>query len=50
MAEDEQQQEPKQTQQTQPRQGEPIEIPVPKRSAWERVLQRAAKTPSSEDD
>lgn len=28
-------------QQTHPAEGEPIEIPVPKRSAWKRVLDRA---------
>jgi hypothetical protein len=49
MAEDDPQQEPTPTQQSQPRgkdeHGEPnkpVEIPVPKRSAWERVLARAA--------
>jgi hypothetical protein len=56
MAEDDPQdtpeQEPTPTQQTKPRgkdeRGEPakpVEIPVPKRSAWERVLSRAARVP-----
>jgi hypothetical protein len=48
--EDDPQQEPTPTQHSQPRgkdeHGEshkPVEIPVPKRSAWERVLGRATK-------
>lgn len=40
MADD--QQEPQPTQLTQPKQGEPIEIPVPKREDFERVVSRAA--------
>jgi hypothetical protein len=34
------------TQKTRPKKGEPIEIPVPKRSTIDRVLTRAAKGPS----
>jgi hypothetical protein len=34
------------TQQTQPKKGRPIEIPVPKRATWERVLRRAARAPA----
>lgn len=31
------------TQKTKPKRGRPIEIPVPKRSAFERLLKKAAK-------
>jgi len=31
------------TQQTQPKKGEAVEIPVPRRSTWDRVLKRATK-------
>jgi len=48
--------EPTPTQQTQPKgrdeQGEPakpVEIPVPRRSAWERVLRRASRTDAESD-
>jgi hypothetical protein len=32
-------------QKTRPKKGKPIEIPVPKRSAFEKLLKRAEKTP-----
>jgi hypothetical protein len=31
------------TQPTQPAEGEPVEIPVPRRSAWDRLLRKVAK-------
>ncbi len=31
------------TQKTQPKKGKPVEIPVPKRSEFDRLLKRAAK-------
>jgi hypothetical protein len=31
------------TQKTQPKKGEPIEIPVPKRSAFDKLVKKAAK-------
>lgn len=31
------------TQKTQPKKGDPVEIPVPKRSAFDRLVNRAAK-------
>ncbi len=43
MAEDDPQQEPKPTQQTKPKKGEPIEIPIPTRDDWDKVLKRATK-------
>ena len=43
MAEDRPESEPKRTQQTRPKKGKPIEIPVPKRKDWENLLGRAAK-------
>lgn len=56
MADDEQDAEP--TQKTQPKGRdkesgepyEPIEIPVPKRSTWDRLLKRAESTPPREQD
>lgn len=33
-------------QETQPKKGEPIEIPIPKRETWEKLLTRAARKPS----
>lgn len=35
--------EPQRTQQTQPKKGKPIEIPVPKRREFERALQKATR-------
>jgi hypothetical protein len=46
MAEDQQEREP--TQLSQPKKGEPVEIPVPKRGDFERLVTRAAKTPPDE--
>jgi len=37
---------PKQTQKTQPKKGKPVEIPVPKRSAFDKLLKRAEKPAS----
>lgn len=34
---------PKPTQKTQPKKGEPVEIPVPKRSTIDKLLKRAAQ-------
>ena len=31
------------TQRTQPKKGEPVEIPVPKRKAWNRLLRKVAQ-------
>lgn len=31
------------TQQTQPKKGKPVEIPIPKRSAFDKLLKRAEK-------
>ncbi len=53
MAEDDPQQEPTPTQPTQPKgidpktgeHYEPVEIPVPERSTWDRLLKRAENTP-----
>jgi hypothetical protein len=42
--------EPKETQPTQPQRGEPVEIPIPKRSAWDRVLGRATAPKSGQAD
>jgi hypothetical protein len=58
MADDKPQQEPKQTQQTQPKgidpkTGEPyksVEIPVPRQSLWDRLLHRAENTSSRGGD
>ena len=36
-------QRPEPTQKTQPKKGKPVEIPVPKRSAFDRLLKRAEK-------
>jgi len=33
------------TQKTQPKKGKPVEIPVPKRSAFDKLLRRAEKSP-----
>jgi len=33
------------TQKTQPKKGKPVEIPVPKRSAFDRLLKKAEKPP-----
>ena len=41
MTDEEQRAQP--TQQTQPKKGKPVEIPVPKRGAFEKVLRRAEK-------
>lgn len=35
------------TQKTQPKQGEPIDIPVPKRSTFDKLVKRAAKSPKN---
>jgi len=44
MSENDQESEPMEpTQLTQPKQGEPVQIPVPKREDFEKVLKRAAK-------
>jgi hypothetical protein len=40
---DDQEREPKPTQQTKPAKGEPVEIPVPTRSDWDKVVTRATK-------
>ncbi len=46
MCENDQESEPTEpTQLTQPKQGEPVQIPVPKREDFERVLRRAAQVP-----
>ena len=37
------------TQWTRPQEGEPVEIPVPKRSTWDRLLHKVAH-PETEDD
>jgi len=57
MADEDPQDEPNRTQPTQPhgidpKTGEPyapIEIPVPKRSTWDRLLERAENTPPPKD-
>jgi hypothetical protein len=57
MAEDNSPQEPTPTQLTQPKgidpktgkPYEPVEIPVPKRSTWDRLLHRAENTPNRDD-
>jgi hypothetical protein len=45
---DDDQQEPSPTQQTQPKKGEPIEIPVPKRKDVMDFLEQTAKLPDPE--
>jgi hypothetical protein len=47
-ARDDDQQEPPPTQQTQPKKGEPIEIPVPKRKDVMDFLEQTAKLPDPE--
>lgn len=37
---------PKRTQRTKPKKGKPIEIPVPKRSDFDKLLERAEKRPA----
>ena len=34
-------------QKTQPKKGEPVEIPVPKRSAFDRLISKAEKKPKT---
>ena len=36
------------TQQTRPKKGKPVEIPVPKRSEFDRLLQKAARGPKQD--
>jgi hypothetical protein len=52
MAEDDPQQEPTpaKTQLIQPAKGAPVEIPLPKRADWEKVLGRATRPNSTEAD
>jgi hypothetical protein len=50
MAENESEPEPRPTQQTKPAEGEPIEIPVPKRDEIEDLLSQAAKPIPAGDD
>lgn len=38
------------TQPTQPERGEPVQIPVPKRSAWDKLLGKVAKPKDAEAD
>jgi hypothetical protein len=40
----------KPTQKTRPKKGKPIEIPIPKRSAFEKLLRRAEKPPEPKRD
>jgi len=35
------------TQKTKPKKGKPVEIPVPKRSEFDRLLEKAAKPPKA---
>jgi hypothetical protein len=38
------------TQETQPKKGAPVEIPVPKRSMWDRMLKKAARPTDTDED
>lgn len=40
---------PQPTQKTQPKEGKPIEVPVPKRSDFDKVLERAMKGSTAHD-